>query len=721
MKKNYTLIILLLFLYIPQAFAGFTISGSIITQTGIDTSLSGLSGISGVTVVDEPRGEGLFKKVYYLSGRTLDIQGSLTIDATKEKLVFQENCPSTRLKTTSSANLTIVSQKSPMGNTVYMEEEAILFLRAATYAYGDAYSKTNGGDMYLTQGNFTWNGGIIRYSAAVNISVGTINKGSLISYGNTAFNNEGGDPTSSDLTTTGQAFFDGNLVVNDLKVGNGNYVNILSTNVTINKIEFEGMMRGAAAHVDGVTIGNYDANNGVSHVGIAYGNKLTLINPVKGTALDVGRHVYTTNPHVINTGAVKVIKQMQFKEVKDTDGNNANAVYYIKDYDNGSRKSTTYPSHGGTNRPDFPEGTADEIYTGAITSGDSALFEVVTGMVKQDTNGAGNVAYDWDYRSKNGDSSDVFDLYLYGYDYLPSIITTPLKGAGIQEITWTLFDDANISETNKATVNAYTSIDNLDELYDRAKSWKVDNVGLEYPAIDELLAVADGTKLDLGNRNLVIDATAGSAFAVNQGANTITIKAASLVLGNQFESIKTTGTISLQNGAELKTGYEDSSGTYVYLELTNLDQQTILVTDQQNPSSPVTLLNIPSTTGTYTTHFQLPAGGEINVLVERAGYAPWTETIPDGDLNFVREVSTSLSAITAENQIKTIDLLIKLLQKTEAVLHTTNVQSLPVPSVSVSTTITASSGSPSVTNQEAELALLRRILAKITALREANR
>jgi len=155
------------------------------------------------------------------------------------------------------------------------------------------------------------------------------------------------------------------------------------------------------------------------------------------------------------------------------------------------------------------------------------------------------------------------------------------------------------------------------------------------------------------------------------------------------------------------------------MELTNLDQQTILVTDQQNPGTPLTLLNVPSTSGTYATHFQLPAGGVINVLVERDGYAPWTETIPDGDLNFVREVNTSLSAITAENQLKTIDLLIKLLQKTEAVLHTTNAQSLPVPSVSVSTTTTASSGSPSVTNQEAELALLRRILAKMTAVREA--
>lgn len=316
----------------------------------------------------------------------------------------------------------------------------------------------------------------------------------------------------------------------------------------------------------------------------------------------------------------------------------------------------------------------------------------------------------------NNDNSEDFALLSYNHDIAE--VNVDLLGTGRKDIRWTLFDDLDITQSTKATVDAYTSIDNLDQLYDRAKSWKIDNVGLEYPTVGAQLIDGDGTKVNLDNINLMVNSSAASAFAVNTGSDVVTIKAASLVPGNRFKSIKTTGTISLQNGAELKTGYEDSSGTYVYLELTNLDQQTILVTDQQNPGSPVTLLNIPSTSGTYATHFQLPAGGEINVLVERSGYAPWTETIPDGDLNFVREVSTSLSAITAENQIKTIDLLIKLLQKTEAVLHATNNQSLPVPSVSVSTTTTAISAGPSVDNQEAELALLRRILAKMTAVRE---
>ena len=114
----------------------------------------------------------------------------------------------------------------------------------------------------------------------------------------------------------------------------------------------------------------------------------------------------------------------------------------------------------------------------------------------------------------------------------------------------------------------------------------------------------------------------------------------------------------------------------------------------------------------------MPTNGVINVLVERDGYAPWTETVPDGDLTFVREVNTSLTTITAENQIKTIDLLTKLLQKSEAILNATNNQSLPIPSVSVSISTTAISSGPSVDNQNTELAILRRILAKMTAARE---
>jgi len=63
--------------------------------------------------------------------------------------------------------------------------------------------------------------------------------------------------------------------------------------------------------------------------------------------------------------------------------------------------------------------------------------------------------------------------------------------------------------------------------------------------------------------------------------------------------------------------------------------------------------------------------------------------------------------------------LVKLLQKTEAIQNSVNVQALPVPTINVTSTITSPTGSPSIDNQNEQLGLLTRILAKITALRAA--
>lgn len=169
----------------------------------------------------------------------------------------------------------------------------------------------------------------------------------------------------------------------------------------------------------------------------------------------------------------------------------------------------------------------------------------------------------------------------------------------------------------------------------------------------------------------------------------------------------------------MEIGYIDTTGSFIYLELSNLNQQDIIIEDQQNPGSTVQILNVLNQNGTYKTHFILPSGGVINVLITRDGYAPWTEDIPASALIFVREINTSLSAITGQNQQLTVDLLIKLLQRTEAVSNVVNLASLPLPTVNVTTNTTSSTTPPSVENQEAELLLLRRILLKVTANREA--
>ena len=710
MKKNYTLLVLALFLYIPQAFGQFSLSGTTITQTGTAANLDNIE--FKANAYEEYsfgtlQGETLTYRRATLDGRNLIIQGTMTLNPDPDALNQDE-----LLLTPNSLNNTITIQNGGeliLGGYITNTDLTTRVAQGTAlraFMRGGAFYQ-NGGVLVQNGGKFTQIGTAFLTDAAFRVENGgtvdvtegtwastvkhTTNAGAVGPY----FRLETNDITINGLKMSGQNV---SIVTQDLSPVSITGLSLVESNLTfqgVNPVDTWTTVEDFGGFTGGGSLFVWAQRFGIKLLNAKNGGN-TPVSPV---------HSANNNGSIAETAAtVKFI-------ITDTAGSPIqNALVYGKAVDHILPSAVLVPT--GFDKPN-DNGLYNELTN---ASGETAVFEVKINYNYQDGTGTGGTGNRVELWRSNTDNSEDFALLSYNHDIAE--VNVDLLGTGRKDIRWTLFDDLDITQSTKATVDAYTSIDNLDQLYDRAKSWKIDNVGLEYPTVGAQLIDGDGTKVNLDNINLIVNASAASAFAVNTGTDAVTIKAASLVPGNRFESIKTTGTISLQNGAELKTGYEDSTGTYVYLELTNLDQQTILVTDLQNPGSPP-ILDIPSTTGTYTTHFELPPGGEINVLVERAGYAPWTETIPDGDLNFVREVSTSLSAITAENQIKTIDLLIKLLQKTEALLHTTNVQSLPVPSVSVSTTITASSGSPSVTNQEAELALLRRILAKMTAVREA--
>lgn len=118
--------------------------------------------------------------------------------------------------------------------------------------------------------------------------------------------------------------------------------------------------------------------------------------------------------------------------------------------------------------------------------------------------------------------------------------------------------DANITEQNESIVSSYTAIANLSQLYDILKLYSASNP--TYPTLDGQLAIASGKQLDLGSLNLVVGATATQTLAVNQSTNTITIKSSMVSASDKFSDLKTTGTISLQNGAIANFPYRDASG-----------------------------------------------------------------------------------------------------------------------------------------------------------------
>ena len=107
--------------------------------------------------------------------------------------------------------------------------------------------------------------------------------------------------------------------------------------------------------------------------------------------------------------------------------------------------------------------------------------------------------------------------------------------------------DRTINTLNTLTenqVSALNTISNLDELYDAASYWTLTNPTLT-SYVD--LFTANGELLDFGLNNIIIN-NFGAAFTYLSATNTIILDAANLSGGNNFSSIKTTGTVTLSTG-----------------------------------------------------------------------------------------------------------------------------------------------------------------------------
>jgi hypothetical protein len=129
----------------------------IITQSGTDTSLAGLTGLAGVSVI------GVDTKVYRLSGAKLSVTGNLTITPISECLLFDETCPTVELTVQSATGaLTIGAAKS-----IPWAVPAVTFLRKAL--------NFSGLQLYVVSGGvLVWHYGAIstRGSVSVDASAG---------------------------------------------------------------------------------------------------------------------------------------------------------------------------------------------------------------------------------------------------------------------------------------------------------------------------------------------------------------------------------------------------------------------------------------------------------------------------------------------------------------------------------------------------------------------
>lgn len=133
-------------------------------------------------------------------------------------------------------------------------------------------------------------------------------------------------------------------------------------------------------------------------------------------------------------------------------------------------------------------------------------------------------------------------VWLDGLPFYPMIQEVRHYGYVFDKNIYRTVNTLNTSTENQ--VSALNLITNLDELYDASTYWSVTNPSLT-SYID--LVTNNGTLLDFGNRNIILNNT-GTGFTYNSASNTIILNSPILSAGTNFNTIKTTGTVTLSTG-----------------------------------------------------------------------------------------------------------------------------------------------------------------------------
>ena len=503
----------------------YSLSGSVITQDSgtTDANLSGLANISGVTVFNDG-----VRDLYILDNLQLKISGNQTINPFTE-CIYTQNW-SAQYNVRNDGTLTINGYRSYFGRLQHSRQPWLIS------------AENDNNFCFQNNGTFSWTGGAIHSKRGVRLGGTSVTLdtvfGDCVHVNRFEFNCPNltingpielqgfrcsvGDPEPlSDLILTGASGIDLINTSGRNNIGNG-------AHYTFTDFVYK--------------LSDFGCN-------LRYNNTADFINAEVGSALDVDPASNTEN-NSNNGGVVAVYKKINFN-VKDLSGNNLQgAKVYFFTYDDGNRVDVSSSFGSGF---DFTGTDIFSLTTDA--SGNTATSQVLLVAHTLATLNASD--HNTSFYSKNGDTTDLYTVDYYKYGYLKSQLDVSMKGTGEKTQEFVGLPDLSISETNKATVDAYTEIDTSAKFYDRAAAYLEDN----FSTIRTPLVSRSGNQIDAGSYNVTIDDTASAAFDVT--GNLITINAITFI-----GDITTTGTITLQNGSAFVGTFTDRAGTTTVTELT---------------------------------------------------------------------------------------------------------------------------------------------------------
>jgi len=501
----------------------FSESAGVITQTGTDTDLSGLSGLTGITTwTSDPDTDTWGQDFYVMDASTrLVIDGTLTIEPDYECLIVEGTATNTSdapVRVNGTLNYGVA--KSGNGQTIYSQGTGLNFTDKGTNNFGHwGLAVTNGGTM-------NWNGGIYRTASTVRFYSGctlNVNKGTFF---------DASDLNCQFRLTPSNTGDNATLNINDLVLdGIGGGTARFFTTFGFNSAVFT-LLRGQIQQYNGsypiqvysdfknqlnVAPNDFVFTNSVS----SRGNNIEFKGLDKRITYDLGSNRY---------GYVKTYKTVNLSPL-DLDGSGISYSFYGVDIDNGNR--TVGPNDGGVDGTGDlttvdQDDTANKVYSGIDQTGDYSEDILIETFACINSVGTAD----------DRTNSDKIPIRFIGYNQNITTWNSDLIGVGTLTEDVIMTPDLSIIEATKATVDAYSTLDTIFEAYDAIKSELFDN----YAGETETIISRNETQLICGARGLTIDASAGSVRAYS--ASLVTLKSSAFIGGYDGS-----GTLNQLNGA----------------------------------------------------------------------------------------------------------------------------------------------------------------------------
>lgn len=503
----------------------FVHSAGTITQSGTDTSLAGLTGVTGVTTTSELR-----RTVYTINASTLlSITGTLSWDPEEEVLELLSDTDGF-LEITGTVTMGRVVSTNPDGSQRLSRGVGLRM-------NGDTNNSTEDRARVLTGGSFTALGGEVE-TAGVFAALGT----GTITATETVFRNVS---TSLEFQLARNETDPANVVLNNVVLDGVEFSGRLFQQNGINT--FSGEFRNCflqprfGTHTAALVLNNVSfGSNAASLDWQVFGSTTAdQSQATEVTNADIGTNFRIGHALPVRTGHIAIFQDVDIT-VLDTSNNPIQfAEVRIATTDSTNRVNATRTDATGLfqNNRDFSGSTFDE-YSGATdASGVLASQKVLLGRYWDEDGVAENIQTDLYSKSQTA-GNDNFDIFFISYGENIFSGEYQLRGNTATAITQILTGDSLITESNRATVDAYTTLDNPQEVYDYAKSQLVSNYNRE----TQTTVTRVGNQLDVRALNIVIDATASAVWDLTGG--TLTIRSSAFT-----GDITTTGTVTTSNGA----------------------------------------------------------------------------------------------------------------------------------------------------------------------------